>query len=413
MFIILIFSLVVSAIYSSKLRQSIAGANTLRSFVGAANPRLAGDRVSVIIPAYNEADNIHSCAIAVLNSTPLLEPPLSQEGISSDLPSPQVEVLVVDDQSTDETYALADYLQQNNGTERLKVIAGQTRPAGDTWVGKNWACTQGAELAQGEFLLFIDADVRLKEGAIEKVIQIAQQEQIDLLSCAPALVCECWAEWLVQPVMFNHLAVCFDFACVSDRNSETTFASGQFMLFRRSAYDKIGGHRAVAGEVVEDVELARRVKQAGLKLQYAPRPDIASVRMYRSWGALWEGWTKNLYLGAQRSVWLMVYLAFIMVMVYPVPWLGLALFLGKCFFSNLNLLDFLTIGLSLIGIWLQYNLRVEGAKISQCPPKYWWLSGMGGALVAAIALASVIKTETGWGWTWRGRELKLPAVKEL
>ncbi|MEP6488900.1 glycosyltransferase [Microcoleus vaginatus GB2-A3] len=360
-------------------------------------------KFSVIVPAYNEAENIRDCAIAILESTPL----------SVD----NLEVLIVDDRSTDDTLAIAQTLQQHLNDPRLKILAGQPRPTNQYWAGKNWACAQAVQIATGDFLLFIDADVRLKPGAIETAIATAETEKIDLFTCMPALVCECFAEWLVQPIMFNHLAVCYDFTAVNDPTIDSAFAGGPFMLFRRSGYEKIGGHEAVAGEIVEDVELAKRIKRAGLKLGLYSGSNLASVRMYRSWSALWEGWTKNLYLGANRSWGLMVYMAAIMFFIYPMPWIGLFIILKQIIsvfplsssvFSLPSSFFLLPSSLLvIIVIWQHYTLRRLGAEISECPTKYWWLGGFGGALVAAIAIGSAIKTETGWGWTWRGRTLQI------
>ncbi len=401
---LLILSLIVSTAYTKNLRLSVK--NAPRTDSSTAKPSLERDRkVSVIVPAYNEAENIRDCAIAILESTALCVDNL--------------EVLIVDDRSTDDTLAIAQTLQQQLNDPRLKILAGQARPANEYWAGKNWACAQAVQLATGDFLLFIDADVRLKPGAIETAIATVETEKIDLLTCMPALVCDCLAEWLVQPLMFNHLAVCFDFTAVNDPTTDSAFAAGPFMLFRRSAYDKIGGHAAVASEIVEDVELARRIKRAGLKLALYAGSNLASVRMYRSWSALWEGWTKNLYLGANRSWGMMIYMAAIMLFLYPMPWLALGILLANGEIANIITnhqlaitnyhlpITLLTICLSVIVILQHYTLRRLGAEISDCPTKYWWLGGLGGALIAAIAIGSAIKTETGWGWTWRGRALQI------
>ncbi|MEG4625056.1 glycosyltransferase family 2 protein [Microcoleus sp. w1-18aA5] len=403
---LLIFSLIVSRAYTKNLRRSVENAPRTDRNSARPSPESAANfpKVSVIVPAYNEAENIRDCAIAILESTPL----------SVD----NLEVLIVDDRSTDDTLAIGQTLQQHLNDPRLKILAGQPRPTNQYWAGKNWACAQAVQIATGDFLLFIDADVRLKPGAIETAIATAETEKIDLFTCMPALVCECLAEWLVQPIMFNHLAVCYDFTAVNDPSkTDSAFAGGPFMLFRRSAYEKIGGHEAVASEIVEDVELARRIKRAGLKLGLYSGSNLASVRMYRSWSALWEGWTKNLYLGANRSWGLMVYMAAIMFFIYPMPWIGLFIILKQIISafplsssvfslpSSFFLLpsSFLVI----IVTWQHYTLRRLGAEISECPTKYWWLGGLGGALVAAMAIGSAIKTETGWGWTWRGRTLQI------
>ena len=356
------------------------------------NPPNSGfPRVSVIVPAYNEADNIQDCVTSILSSTSLL--------------AENLEVWIVDDCSTDETLTILQALQQNLGDPRLKILPGLPRPKTQVWTGKNWACTQGTELSEGEFLLFIDADVRLKQGAIEAVIQAALAEDIALLNCIPALVCESLVEWLVQPLMFINLLISLNYKVVKDPKTETAFAAGPFMLFRRSAYEKVGGHRAVASQVAEDVALARLIKHSGLKLGYRLGAKIATLRMYRSWAALWEGWTKVLYVGSQRNLLIMLYLAFVMLTIYSIPWLGLVIILGK---NGWETIDLLTIGIALIAIFLQYKLRTLAAKAFDSPQKYWWLHGLGGLLVAVITIASVIKTETGWGWTWRGRSLKEP-----
>lgn len=394
LFVVLLLALVGIFLFSTRVRESIASAPKLQPLPADAIATEQLPSISVIIPAYNEADNIRDCITAVLNST--------------HLPPEQFELWVVDDQSSDDTLAIAQRLQQDLGDSRLKILAGQSRPPGEIWAGKNWACTQAAEQANGEFLLFIDADTRLQPNGMETALQTAVQDHVDLLSCGPGLICGCLAEWLVQPLIFNQLIAAFNFAEVNDPTTTAAFAAGPFMLFRRTAYEQLGGHRAVASQIVEDVELARRTKQNGLKLQYVIGANIVKVRMYRSWSALWEGWTKNLYLGANRSIGLMLYLALIVLVVYSLPWLGLAIALYQALTFPFNGFNYAAIGVAVIAILLQYNLRRIGSQASGSSTRYWWLSGMGGALVAAIAIGSIIKTETGWGWTWRGRVLQLP-----
>ena len=395
---ILIFvglSLCAIAIYGSRLRNSLACAPQLHAFepsLSAFDPQFP--TVSVIIPAYNEAENIHDCITAVLESTQLT--------------ATKLDVWVVDDQSSDDTLLLAQSLQELLKDSRLHVLPGQPRPAEETWVGKNWACCQGFEQAKGDFLLFIDADVRLKPQAIETAVQKAQLEASDLLSLAPAITCGCLAEWLVQPLMVNNLAVGQDFQAVNDPQTDVAFAAGPFMLFRRTAYEKLGGHRAVANQVVEDVELARRTKAAGLRLSYLLGGEFVSVRMYRSFSALWEGWTKNLYMGAQRNIKPMFDLAAAMLIIYPLPWLCLLAVSYKSAVGIVSWLDLIAAGLAIVAIFFHYYLRVLSSQVSQLPLNYWWLGSVGGTIIAAMALVSVFKTETGWGWTWRGRTLKLP-----
>lgn len=351
-------------------------------------------KVSVIVPAYNEAENIQDCIVSILSSTQLT--------------NETIEVLVVDDRSTDETPLIMHTLQQTLGDPRLKIISGLPHPHEKIWTGKNWACFQAVNVSQGEFLLFIDADVRLKRGAIEAVIQAASAAELGLLSCVPAIVCVSWVEWIGQPLMFINLLVSLNSQAVKNPKTETAYAGGFFLLFRRSAYEQIGGHEVVAEHVAEDVAFARLIKRKGLKLGYRLGANIATLRMYRSWKAMWEGWTKILYVGAQRNALVMFALALVMLVIYSIPWLALGITLGKILiFRSVEQIDLIILGAAVIAITLQYKLRLLAEKAFHSSPKYWWLHSLGGLLIAAMAIASVIKTETGWGWTWRGRSIKM------
>jgi len=378
-------------LYLGKLRSAAISAPQL--LVNTSSDRLCPPaKVSVIIPAYNEADNIAACIMAVLES--------------SDWSADWLKVWVVDDQSTDDTLAIAQNLQATLADPRLEVIAGISRPADEAWVGKNWACVQAVDQASGEFLLFLDADVRLKPSAISTALEFVQRSQLDLFTCWLTLICGCWAEWLAQPLIAGILAAGLDFAQINDPQSETVFAVGPFMLFRRTAYEQIGGHRAVGDQVVEDVELARLIKQKGLTLHCGLGHELGTLRMYPTGAALWEGWTKNWYLGSQRNLGVTLQTALLVFWICTLPWLAAIGLLLKGSLAGFTPLDGIAIALAVASILLQYPIRRAIAQLSAIPPRYWWLTGAGGAFVTAIILGSIIKTKTGWGWTWRGRPLK-------
>lgn len=369
-------------LYLGKLNS--AAANAPRLLVKTPDdPSCSPTKISVIIPAYNEADNIEACMLAVLES--------------SDWSADWLDVWVVDDQSTDNTLAIAQNLQTTLANPCLQVIAGKPRPVGETWVGKNWACVQAVQQAKGEFLLFLDADVRLKPGAISTALEFVQRSQIDLLTCWPTLVCGCLAEWLAQPLIAGILAAGLDFAQINDSQSETVFAVGPFMLFRRTAYEQIGGHQAVGSQVVEDVELARLIKQKGLTLHCGLGHELGTLRMYPSGSALWEGWTKNWYLGSQRNLGLTLQTALLIFWICTLPWLSAIGLLIKGSLTGFTPLDGIAIALALASILLQYPIRRAIAQLSAIPPHYWWLTGLGGAFVTAIILGSIIKNRNGLG----------------
>jgi hypothetical protein len=145
-------------------------------------------------------------------------------------------------------------------------------------------------------LLFTDADAELEPGAAARALQIAQEKTAALISFSPEQVVETWYEKSLVPFVYTRLAKHFSYDAVNNPASPAAAANGQFLMIQRAAYDSIGGHAAVANEILEDVALAKRAKAAGVPLWFGPGQGIIRVRMYRSFHAMWQGWKKNLYL---------------------------------------------------------------------------------------------------------------------
>jgi glycosyltransferase involved in cell wall biosynthesis len=201
------------------------------------------------------------------------------------------EIVVVNDQSSDGTAAIVRDLATR--ITKLRLLEAQEPPPG--WVGKNNALTLGARHATSEWFLFIDADVELEEGATARALQIAGENQAALVSFSPQQITEKWYEKALIPFVYCRLARRFSYAAVNDPKSAAAAANGQFLLVRRDIYESIGGHTRFASDVLEDVALAIAVKAAGHRLWFGPGKGIVRARMYRTFGAMWEGWTKNLY----------------------------------------------------------------------------------------------------------------------
>ena len=347
----------------------------------------------VVIPAYNEAANIGACLSSVLASDP---------------PCRDWRVLVVDDDSTDATAERARLTAAEcEAAEPLFELFGAgPRPSGERWVGKNWACTRAMEQVRSHWVLFIDADVRLQPQALRRALAQAMREEADLFSLAPRLGCGCLAEWMVQPIMASLLGLGFPIEATNDPASEVAFAAGPFMLFRRSAYEAIGGHRALASEVVEDLALARGIKAGGFRLRYLLGLDAVDLRMYADLPSLWEGWTKNWLIGLDRDVAKALGAAAVVVLMFSSPWLLLpsAVVLLRLL-PQLSFWWLLLLGLSLLGIGQQLALRFWQQRRFDVPLTNWWLMGAGGLLLGAIGPVSVWRTLTGRGWTWKGRQL--------
>ena len=227
----------------------------------------------------------------------------------------------------------------------------------------------------------------------------------DLFSLAPRLVCGCLAEWMVQPIMASLLGLGFPMEQANDPESEVAFAAGPFMLFRRSAYEAIGGHSAVAGEVVEDLALARRIKQSGRRLVYQLGLDAVELQMYDDFPTLWEGWSKNWYLGLDRNVIKALSAGAVVFTMFTLPWLLLGSGLGLLLLLGTSPALWSGALAGAVGVLLQWLLRLWISVRFDVPLTFWWLMGVGGLIVAAIAPTSVWRSETGRGWTWKGRPL--------
>ena len=175
------------------------------------------------------------------------------------------------------------------------------------------------EQISSDWVLFLDADVRLQPDALRRALRQAIDDGSGLFSLAPRLECDCLAEWMVQPIMASLLGLGFPIEAANDPTSDVAFAAGPFMLFSRQAYDAIGGHRKLAGEVVEDLALARRIKTEGFQLSYRLGLDAVRLRMYRDLPSLWEGWTKNWFIGLDRSVLKSLGAAAVVLQMFTLP----------------------------------------------------------------------------------------------
>jgi glycosyltransferase involved in cell wall biosynthesis len=255
--------------------------------------------VSIIIPARNEEASLGTC----------LESLVSQRGVG-------FEIIVVDDHSIDRTREIA------SSFAGVRVIEAGPLPQG--WTGKNNAVACGARAARGEWLLFTDADTVHLAGSIARALAEAKEHTAEMLSYSPEQIAVTFWEMAILPVVFAELARQYPPSKVSDPSSPIAAANGQFILIRRETYGAVGGHAAVAGDILEDVALARRVKAGGRKIRFRYGADAVRTRMYRSFAQLREGWTKNLALLFPRPGWLAVKL----LLLWTFPWTALLLHLA-------------------------------------------------------------------------------------
>ncbi|MCY4566798.1 MAG: glycosyltransferase [Candidatus Poribacteria bacterium] len=232
-------------------------------------------RVSVLIPARNEETNVGAC----------IEGFLSQS-------YGNLEVHVLNDQSTDRTGAIIEKFGEQY--PEVQAIHGKPLPVG--WHGKNWACHQLSQHADGEILIFTDADNRPAPNAIANTVAYMQKLELGFFSAFPEKVTGTLAEKLVVPVvdMFVYAGLPLWLTYFS-RFPSLAAASGLWIAFTREAYQLIGGHQAVSNQIVEDVELSRLAKKQGIKILTSAGTRVVSCRMYHSFKEVWDGFSKNLF----------------------------------------------------------------------------------------------------------------------
>lgn len=269
MFIVLLISLSVFSVIS------IYNLFTAPVLKRVAQPLDNRSFVSVLIPARNEEMNIEKCIKGLLIQD-----------------YQHKEIIVLDDNSTDSTYTLASSFVTSNA----KVLKGKELPS--DWLGKNWACIQLAQEAKGEYLLFVDADVELTPEVISSAVYELEKSKAALLSIFPTQIIKSFGEHLIVPLMnwllLTFLPLRFVYSCSS---KAFVAANGQFMLWRKDDYFKIGGHEKVKNKVVEDMELARLVKKNQLKVKTMLGGNLVFCRMYESFNQAYNGFTKNFFAG--------------------------------------------------------------------------------------------------------------------
>ncbi len=259
----------------------VVGLNLIANFrmVGRATPSRVNptglEWVSVLVPARNEARNIRRC----------LESLLAQD-------YPLLEILVLDDNSTDETAEIVAEIARRD--PRVRLLHGQPLPQG--WMGKNFACHQLAQHARGEWLLFTDADTEHHPQSVAWALTAAKQNRADLVTLIPRAVTHTFGEALLLPIIPFGVMGCFPLALGTRlRIPFLTMAIGTFMLFRRETYERIGGHEAVRGEIAEDVVLARRVRKYGGQVLLLDGSEHLDVHFYRGFWETWHGLAKSAF----------------------------------------------------------------------------------------------------------------------
>ncbi len=340
-------------------------------------------QVSAIVPARNEEANIAAAVESLAAQTVPLE------------------IIVVNDGSTDRTGAILAELQQR--LPQLRVV--QTTELPEGWTGKNHAVACGIEHAHAPWLLLTDADVRHAPHAVEAALGIARQTGAAMLSFSPDQYMPTWWERATIPFVYCRLAEEFPYERVNDPEDKLAAANGEWLLVPRVAYNAVGGHAAVKDEMLEDVALAQLLKRSGCRLHFARANGLARSRMYLSFDQMWEGWSKNLFplFGRRRST---VAGAVVGAALDSLVWL-LALVAIWGLWQGWPVSRWiLGLNLGIIG-WRHYRYG-KALQQNRYPMVCLLYYTLGSVLFAALMLYSARKYLRGEPLRWKGRQYAAP-----
>jgi len=333
--------------------------------------------VDVVIPARNEEDCLGRC----------LQSLVAQQGIS-------FRITVVDDGSTDHTRAIAESFP---GVRVLS--AGELGPG---MTGKVNALVNGAAGTTAEWLLFTDADTFHYPGSLAASVTDAESRKVDLFSYSPEQETDSWWELAVMPLVFADLVRTYSSERINDPSDPTVAANGQYILVRREVYETLGGHRVLPLNVLEDIELAKIFKVSGHRIWFGYGAGMVRTRMYRTFSAMWEGWSKGLAILFRRPVLLAAKRALEFVSIAVVLAAGLAMVNRNQFGSAAV---FLAIG---VLFYLIFLFRIRQAHFSW---KANFMAFIGLPIYVSLLLRSHLHFNRRGELTWKGRTYSQSAPK--
>ena len=349
---------------------------------------IAGDsgpqvRLSVIVPARNEAASLGACLDSLLAQ--------SEPGFAL---GAEWELIVVDDDSSDTTRQIAEAAAA--GRPGFVVMQAPALDLSEHrgFTGKTNACWAAAQRARGAWLLFTDADTVHEPGDLSRALHEAEKYHAALLSYSPRQIFSGFWQRAVMPLVFSELASVYPPKQVSDPGSRLAAANGQFLLIEREAYFAVGGHRVVGREILEDVALAQNIKRAkyGIRFRYAP--EALAARMYRTVPAMIEGWTKNLALLFPSPMGLAFWRLLDVLLYFGLPLLAFSMFPSRPLWQPLIILV----------IWARTLLRFYGRVArSNFPATDVAISILGVPLFVALLIRSSLLHRLNQPVGWKGR----------
>lgn len=339
-------------------------------------------KVSIIVPVMDEEDTIDLCLKSLVT-----------------LDYPSIEVLVIDGGSKDGTGGILQMY-----SDRVTVLSEGALP--DGWIGKNWACHQGYLRAKGEILLFTDGDTAHSVDSLKRSVSLLLTGGVDMVSLYPKLLTRSFGERLMTPLIAFLIFVYTGGDGVNDDASGRHIANGQYILTKRSVYEKIGGHTAVKKEILEDVKLAEVYKKNGRRVRVVYGLDALETRMYSDFGDLWNGWIKNTYAGFNFNPIKFAGGFFAVFATFLPPFLILAYgSLGGGGLSDLFIAYGIAGSLIVLGRMAIFYRRMAGS--------FWYtlLTPLAVTIYLALMMVSLYKVVAGGGVKWKERKYNLMAMR--
>ncbi|MBN1655351.1 MAG: glycosyltransferase [Deltaproteobacteria bacterium] len=343
-------------------------------------------KIAVFIPARNEQERVEKALSSVL---------------AQDYPN--FSVRFIDDQSTDKTWEIASRLAR--GCNRLELFRGKSRPEG--WLGKPWALHQITQGVTEDWFLFVDADVVLHPQALSRAMDEAERYGSDLLSILVTVRLQSFWQKVIGLTTAAIVAVTSPIAYVNDPKKKTAFAAGGFMLFRRDAYQAVGGHAAVKDQIVEDVALAYKVKKRNLRLVLLSAPELVSTHFFGGFNEIWRNLRKNFFgLFGVHPGKLSLYSLWLLMWVL-LPWFGLVAGISFSIRFESSIEWRAVAAFSFIGVASLLGMTGVFALLARSSPLYALTVPLGVCVLLAISWSNAWMFYFGSGLEWKGRTVAM------
>lgn len=337
--------------------------------------------VSVIVPARDEEKNIGRCLESLIKQN-----------------YPSYEIIVVDDRSVDST---SEIVKSFESKTKIPVKCVRIDKCPDGWTGKNYGMVTGSKAAGGDWLLFTDADTSHTVLSLSTAVQTAIQKKIDLLTLAPETEVRTFWEKTVQPLAVSSLALWFHSEKVNDPENGVILCNGQFILISRKAYESVGGNECVKSEVIEDVELAKKIHAKGYNVQFLNGTLLYSTRMYCSLSAIMTGWTRIYTYLFNKNTFVILQKIFMSIFFSIVPFIFLSFEIYNLATGSYLFDRTLFYASAFVCGWI-IAVRFIGNRLLKSDPWYAFLHPLGSVILTAILFKCLARIVLNRPSPWRG-----------